>query len=229
MSTTVLNDIETALRRILPAGVSSSVGMINDPCPPLPEGEQAATGRMRNNRLREFSAGRARARAALQDLGLFSPIVPVGVDRGPVWPQGFVGSISHGGELALAVAAPSTVMRAIGTDIEPGVPLDRDLLIRVCRPEEVECLRSSPRPLDEAKLIFSSKESAYKCLAPLAGIFLDFHDLEIQLDLMGGTFRVRGHGPDESVTDCTRINGRFAEAGGYWITVAWQPVVSGAG
>jgi len=229
MRAAALIEIRTAVRRLLPAGVASSAGPIADTYPPLAPAELAVTGRMGSTRLQEFSAGRAHARTVLQNLGLSSPVVPVGPDRAPLWPHGFVGSISHAGELALAVAAPSAVMRAIGVDLEPGLPLDYELLNRVCRPEEIVRLQTSPRPLFQAKLIFSAKESVYKCLAPLMGLFLDFDDLEILFDREEETFCARGHGQGKSLISCNPVTGRFAEAGGYWITVAWQRPPPGSG
>lgn len=223
MQTNALNEIRTAVRRLLPTGVASSAGPIAGAYPPLAQAELATTGRMRSNRLQEFSAGRAHARAVLLDLGLRSPVVPVGADRAPLWPTGFVGSISHAGELVLAVAAPCTVMRAIGVDLEPSLPLDMDLLNRVCRPEELARLQGSPMPLLlGAKLIFSAKESVYKCVAPLMGIFLEFADLEILFDRGDENFCARGHGPAETLIRPDTVTGSFAEAQGYWVTAAWQ-------
>ncbi|RQW77021.1 MAG: 4'-phosphopantetheinyl transferase superfamily protein, partial [Methylococcus sp.] len=173
-------------------------------------------------RLREFTAGRAQARAALGQLGLHSAEVAVLPDRRPLWPTGFVGSISHAGHLALAVAAPVTALQAIGIDLEPAVPLDEELVQRVCRPEELGQLATSPAPLKVAKLIFSAKESVYKCIAPLTGIFLEFEDVEILFEPGEAGFRVRGHGPASALLGPATLTGAFAEAGGYWITVAWQ-------
>jgi 4'-phosphopantetheinyl transferase EntD len=209
--------------------MASSAGPITESYPPLADAELAMTGRMSPRRIQEFSAGRAHARAALQELGLRSPVLPVGADRGPLWPPGFVGSISHAGEIAMAAAAPCTVVRAIGVDLEPSLPLDDELLGRVCRPEELVRLRAAPRLLHQAKLIFSAKESVYKCVAPLMGIFLDFADLEIQFDAGEETFCACGHGPGAGLISPTAVAGRFAEVAGYWITVAWQQPESSQG
>lgn len=222
MPANALTDIRTALRRLLPPGVASSAGPITGAYPPLAQAERSVTGRMRSNRLQEFSAGRAHARTALQELGLRSPVVPVGADRAPLWPEGFVGSISHAGDLVLAVAARCTVVGAIGVDLEPSLPLDLELLSRICRSEELARLQASTTPLHQAKLIFSAKESVYKCVSPLMGTFLEFSDVEILFDRGDGVFRARGHGPADALISPDVVTGRFAEAGGYWLTVAWQ-------
>ena len=217
-----LIEVSAALRRLLPPVVASSAGLIADHYPPLPPEELAATERMTAGRRQEFSAGRAHARTVLQRLGLDSPVVPVGADRSPRWPRGFVGSISHAGELVLAVAASCTRVRALGVDLEPGLPLDNDLVNRICRPEELSRLAASAEPLRQAKLIFSAKESVYKCVAPQMGIFLDFPDLEIIFDGEPERFHARGHGKAAALIGPDTVTGRFAAAGGYWLTTAWQ-------
>jgi len=227
----LLPEIRAALLRMLPAGVVGSAGAVDGPVTPLRPAELPATVRMSPRRLREFTAGRAHARAALGQLGLRAPEVAVLPDRSPLWPAGFVGSISHAGPLALAVAAPATALQAIGIDLEPAVPLDAELVPRVCRPEELGQLATSPAPLKLAKLIFSAKESVYKCIAPLTGIFLEFEDVEIVFEPGEPRFRARGHGPATALLGPATLAGAFAEAGGYWLTVAWQlpPAAPGQG
>lgn len=222
MGENALADVRAALRRLLPPGVASSAGAVSADYPPLAPAEVGGTAQMRSRRLREFSAGRAHARKALQELGLPSPVIPVGTDRAPLWPPGFVGSISHAGDLVIVAATTSSVVPAIGVDLEPSIPLDLDLLNRICRPEEVTRLRSLPSPLHRAKLVFSAKESVYKCVAPLLGIFLEFGDVEIVFGADDEGFCARGHGPAEGLISTETIVGRFSAAGGYWLTVAWQ-------
>ncbi len=221
MPLNALIEVRAALRRLLPPVVTSSAGLIADHYPSLPPEELAATGRMTAGRRQEFAAGRAHARRVLQGLGLDSPVVPVGDDRAPRWPHGFVGSISHAGELVVAVAAPWTILGALGVDLEPGLPLERDLLERICRPEELSRLAASTEPLRQAKLIFSAKESVYKCVAPRMGIFLDFPDLEIFFDQKEERFHAQGHGKAAALIGPHTVTGRFADAGGYWLTTAW--------
>jgi len=217
-----LPEIRAAIARLLPAGVVVSAGRIADANAPLTAAELTSAARMSPRRLREFAAGRHHARSALEQLGLRSPQLAVGPDRAPQWPAGFVGSISHAGDLVLAVAAQSRALRAIGVDLEPAVPLDADLLPRVCRPEELARLATSAAPSRRAKLIFSAKESAYKCIAPLTGAFLEFEEVEILFEAGEPRFRVRCHGPAATLRGSSTLAGAFAEAGGYWVTAAWQ-------
>lgn len=222
MQETDLVEIRAALARMLPAGVVASSGAITGDEAPLAAAELPSTARMSPRRLQEFAAGRGHARRALQRLGLRAPHVAVGPGREPLWPSGFVGSISHAGDLVLAVAAPSSALRAIGVDLEPAVPLDADLVHRVCRPEELERLATSGALPKQAKLVFSAKESVYKCIAPRTGLFLEFEDVEILLDARTQRFQVRGHGRAAGVLAAGAIAGAFAEAGNYWLSAAWQ-------
>lgn len=222
MQEPVLEEIRAAIRRMLPAGVVASAGAIGEAAGPLATVERPPAARMSPRRLQEYSAGRGHARKALEQLGLGSPGVAVGPGRAPLWPAGFVGSISHAGDLVLAVAAPSAAIRGIGVDLEPAVPLDADLVHRVCRPEEVARLPASAAPGQHAKLIFSAKESVYKCIAPLTGVFLEFEDVEILLDMGNEQFRARGHGPAAALIAPLELAGAYALAGGYWVTAAWQ-------
>ena len=214
--------IRSAFRLLLPDGVAVSVGCIAGSSPTLDESERRATARMSPPRLREFAQGRAEARAALGALGAPSGPVPIGADRAPIWPPGYVGSISHAGDIAVAVAAARGQIAAIGVDLEPAVPLEPELLQRVCRPEELARLRAVPNPALHAKLIFSAKESVYKCIAPVLGLFLEFADLEIVFSGTGKGFHAVGHGPAQRHVSAKTIEGAWSKAGGYLLTGAWQ-------
>lgn len=144
-------------------------------------------------RRREFAAGRRCARLALAELGVHDfPLLP-GPDRAPLWPDGIVGSISHCGRVCVAVVASARSIRGLGVDVEVAAPLGRELLSMVCRPDEREALaRLAPRPgLDWPKLVFSAKESFYKCRYPRLRRFLDFLDVEIQVRPEREGFRAR--------------------------------------
>ncbi|MDT3400980.1 4'-phosphopantetheinyl transferase family protein [Mucilaginibacter terrae] len=66
----------------------------------------------------DFSTGRYCARQALGMLINSKPAIMQGEGREPLWPNGVVGSISHSGKLAGAVAALQSNIMAIGVDIE---------------------------------------------------------------------------------------------------------------
>src|SRR5262249_32351290 len=164
-------------------------------------------------RRREFAMGRACARRALARLGIEDrPLLP-GHDRAPLWPRGIVGSISHcEGFCAVAVARRDRTS-IIGLDVELRVPLDVRLVQTICTPGEMDALprTAALSEADWAAMVFSAKESFFKCLQPFRPRFLDFHDVEIVLEPERGSFRARlGRDIGLSTALAGAMRGRFA-------------------
>jgi len=133
-------------------------------------------------RIEQFTAGRVCSRNALGRLGVTAttPILR-GEDRAPIWPPGFIGSISHTDTWCAAAVARTEDIRALGIDLESSTPLKEALLIRVCTPTERDWLHQLPAPGVTGKILFSAKEAVYKCQYPLSNQFLGFHAVEIEL------------------------------------------------
>ena len=144
----------------------------------LPEHLSAAVAK----RQRDYLAGRACAqflyakyRVPWDGLLTYPDTHP---QRGaPQWPEGFVGSISHSKDLAVACMYPGHEVRSVGLDTES-----------IMSPARAEQLRSQilhPRedwvssPL-ELTLVFSLKESIYKALHPLLQRFIGFQEVWVQ-------------------------------------------------
>lgn len=157
---------------------------------PLPEGmpihaiEAEAVIRANPKRRREFAVGRQLARTALSQLGFTDASIPVGPERGPVWPVGSVGSISHTDDYCVAVAALNPPYRSLGIDAEPAVPLEEALWSHVCSPAELRWLEGQAPGARGllCHVLFTAKECVYKFQAPLSGTLLEFQDVEIVLD-----------------------------------------------
>jgi 4'-phosphopantetheinyl transferase EntD len=153
--------------------------------------EESAVARAVPARRREFIAGRTCARRAMRAIGEPPAALPQGEDRCPVWPAGLVGTITHTGTwCAAAVVRSADGFRALGVDIETASPLRADLLSTVCLPQELEELGASPceRRALFGKLVFSAKESAFKCQYALSRTLLDFHAMRIVFDWPGDGF-----------------------------------------
>jgi 4'-phosphopantetheinyl transferase EntD len=155
-----------------------------DPAAPVhglfPE-EAAQVARAVPKRRQEFAAGRACAREALRRRGGPWIALPTAPDRSPIWPTGFVGSISHCDSFCCAVVASSIDVASLGVDVERATPLDTAVANLVCRPEELaafERLGQAPQG-GWSKVAFSAKESFYKAYVPVARTFLDFHDVAL--------------------------------------------------
>src|SRR6266545_1189255 len=71
-----------------------------------------------SRRQAEFLAGRYAAELALANLGI-TGVVERASNGAPLWPQGVVGSITHGGGLVAAVVGSASHYAGIGIDAEP--------------------------------------------------------------------------------------------------------------
>jgi enterobactin synthetase component D len=131
----------------------------------------------------EYLAGRHAAALALSALHLPSRVErsPTGL---PVWPNGAVGSISHGGGLALAVCARQWQYRSVGVDVERVLhdAEARELAPAIAHQDELFLLRAAlphARSGQRLSVLFSAKESFFKCLYPLTGSFLEFSEARV--------------------------------------------------
>ncbi|HWF00694.1 MAG TPA: 4'-phosphopantetheinyl transferase superfamily protein [Caulobacteraceae bacterium] len=208
------------LASVAPAAAAAARS-ISAPQPARPE-EESGLEHAGERRLSEFRAGRAAARAALEQLGArgldHDANLPRRASGAPDWPPGIVGSISHCDDLAVAIVARTSSMAQLGFDIEDAAPLDADLVDRVCRPDELTGNRSlATAGVDEAKLAFVAKEAWYKAVCSLGGEILDFRDVAIRLKPQEWSFEI------EAPTRFGRPAGRFGLADGLLFALAWTP------
>ena len=133
-------------------------------------------------RQREFAAGRSCAAVLLNRWNVVEE-VGVAKDRSPIWPDGFVGSISHTDRWVWAAVAKSEDRPAIGIDTEIVVSpetcdmLDSDIVTESER-LVIESLGLSPQVA--FTLAFSAKEAFYKCWYPVTNSFFEFKQVAIQ-------------------------------------------------
>lgn len=177
---------------------------------PLYPEERAAVRGAVAKRLREFSASRAAARAALRQLGAAAAAIPMGADRAPVWPAGIRGSITHAAGVCLAAVAWERQIRWLGLDAEATDPLERDLIPLICTQQEQAWLARQPQSGLCAKLIFSAKECAYKAQYPESLQLFGFDTLRIDLDLAEKRFTAVFVQSVPGFTRGTQLQGRFA-------------------
>jgi len=133
-----------------------------------------------NKRRAEFFYGRLAAKLIMSDIGVNHGDVLIGSSGEPLWPLGYIGSITHTTGLAAAVLGPKMeALRGIGIDIERvAMRCDFEALHElVINEEEWECLQGSPAKFTDAVLstiAFSAKESIYKAAFFSVGRFFDF-------------------------------------------------------
>lgn len=135
---------------------------------------------------RRSGAARQVARGLLAAAGLPAGALPRRASGAALWPLGVVGSLAHDEDVAVAVVARASAYASLGIDIEPALPLPQGLPRMVATPGELA--RYSP-DLIASRVLFAVKEAVYKASHPLDGLFLEFHDIEV--DLEAGTAATR--------------------------------------
>lgn len=139
----------------------------------------------------DFRLGRYCAQTALRFKAPSEPssFVGVGPAREPLWPPGWVGSITHTQGMVAAVVALSAERSALGIDIEPLMDETRAARIESRVLTLSEMLLPARSRQERVTAVFSAKESIYKCLRPLVGKYFGFHAVAIrQWNLLQGTF-----------------------------------------
>jgi 4'-phosphopantetheinyl transferase EntD len=182
--------------------------------------ERLSIQRAVEKRRNEYAATRLLARQAFAALGAGAFALPNREDRSPVWPEGLVGSLTHtDGFCAVAVARDST-HRALGIDAEVAERVGSELFSRVLTPRELEFVNSfvPERQQGVATLLFSAKESFYKCQHPLTKRFLGFQDVELDVELDAGRFSVRVLVDEPRLHDSAEWAGRFVWHGHVVVT-----------
>jgi 4'-phosphopantetheinyl transferase EntD len=156
----------------------------------LPE-EAACVARAASKRVSEFAAGRACARRALAELEIVDFPLRMGVDREPLWPAHVTGSITHTGDYCGVVVARTSIVASLGVDAEQRDAVRSELWRHIATPEERATLASlsDVQARERATLLFSAKESFFKCQYPLTREWLNFNDVSVSVE--DGRFAVR--------------------------------------
>jgi 4'-phosphopantetheinyl transferase EntD len=212
-------------RALLPKHVAVEVEGYSTSAQPGAALEQAAAVAMQDTRRLEFLSGRRCARKALVALGREPSDIPVAVDRGPQWPEGIVGSITHtlgrGGGWASAAVGLVARVSALGIDMEYCDALDTRALDVVLTRSERSYLMNIPVALRarEGGLIWCAKEAALKAVRGIS----EPSEVEIVLSKSGEWFRaskrpeLSGAGREEWA-----FEGRTSYNGGYAFAAAFR-------
>lgn len=208
------------LRWVAPPGTAVATGSIQ-PSRAFDEIEAECVAGAVTHRRDEFHTGRALARLALMELGCPPQPIPVAELRLPVWPFGYVGSISHCDDICVAHVARSQNVLSIGVDIERAGAVSLDLIAEIASLEEWRQLCDENAPgVDPATLCFSAKEAFYKAYFPATRRFLDFTDVRIDVDWKRGSFTALLLSNDKpTIGGC--LQGRFAGFGDHIATAVW--------
>lgn len=135
-----------------------------------------------DKRKAEFLTGRFCAQQALYQLSGHRTTPAVGADRAPCWPEGIIGSISHGQGHAAAITAYQCHWNGLGLDIEQHLSADRarSLVSELLTPAEQRDNQRCPENQRAlyTTLTFSLKESLFKALYPLTHRRFYFQEAE---------------------------------------------------
>jgi 4'-phosphopantetheinyl transferase EntD len=177
--------------------------------------EEALVANAVPKRRNEFSTGRAAARTALDRLGARPVPIPADADGAPMWPSGFVGSLSHTRQHCVAAVAPRTRYASIGIDVEGNGSLEDDVIRLICTEAEIEALGRGPLSRARAAVVvFSAKECFYKFQYPLTGRRLGFLDVAVRLDWTASVFEVIPTTGPRALSVVEPLTGRFFECCG---------------
>jgi len=138
-----------------------------------------------------FELGRRAARKALLSLG--APDTPLGRrdDGAPIFPAGFLGSISHtvheGTVYAVGAASLASAVCALGVDIERFRSPRVGLLERIGSAQEIQW--ANERDTERRTItIFSAREALYKAVRPFYGYPMRYEETELRWDETRGGF-----------------------------------------
>ncbi len=93
----------------------------------------------------------------------------------PIWPTGFVGSLSHKKSIVGCLIGGSSRFQSMGLDIETLEKFHMGLMPKICNEEEYSYVTD----IEALAIIFSAKETLFKAIYPLGKIFFYFHDARI--------------------------------------------------
>lgn len=223
---TPVDQLQFALPGILPAKIGCGVDLALTEAEAfqyVEEGQHLARAVVA--RRNEFICGRRCARAALAQVGQAACALPTDANGLPIWPNDYVGSISHSRGLCCAVAATKEVVTGLGVDIEKTTRLSAPAMKRVVHPLEADCVGD-----DQAlgSLLFSAKEAFFKAQFPVWRAQPNFQDLALQIHADTqhlSVLKMASHLPTNLSEATIRMVFRYQFFGDYVVTMCWlRPV-----
>ena len=208
------------LNSLFPANVSLVIADESMWRTPLRDEEEVLIEGAVAKRQREFRAGRHAAHAALSILG--APDLPLlrGTRREPLWPLGYLGSIAHCRDLCVAASARSDALAGLGIDVEPLEPLPKGVDRYIHTEQEMRFIEEHPEAHPE-RLIFSAKESLYKCYYPLVRRYFGFQSVALEIELERRRYSFKPTARNEIAFPPFRFEGRFTLGTGHVVSACY--------
>jgi len=175
-----MSEIAT-IQELFPEPVITWCCRIQDYTAELFKNELSVVSKAIDKRRFEFSCGRFCARKALHRMGQEPVPILHGKNGRPVWPKGFVGSISHSSCWAGAAVSRSEQIFTLGFDIETIDRIKAPILKRIVTTDErsrINKMTGHARQI-YAALLFSAKEAFFKAFSSHYARPLRFKDISI--------------------------------------------------
>lgn len=175
-------------------------------------------------RKEEFVAARACAIKAFKEFGLEVSNIKKDESRKPIWPKGFMGSLSHTKNIAMASIYKEGYCQSVGIDCEIMIKDDKFEKIKsyITRKEDIDFFHTiaSNKLMLAHTLMFSAKESLYKAINPLCNEFFGFQEAYLSgINFEDETFEIVLNTDIENVKPFETVYfGRFIATKSYIIT-----------
>lgn len=216
-----------ALMEVLPHDVGAAEAVDLASVAELRPEEQAAAVNHVPSRRAEFATGRRCARQALGRLGFDDAeriAIPVGPQRRPIGPSGVVGSISHCAGRCAAVVEWDHRYGSVGIDVEVRNEMSLGVRELTTHPDDAVGPGADP-DVEWSVLLFSARESVFKCWFPVTRSWLGHQDVLMSLDVLARTFAVAAAvsmAPDRRRW-LASLRGAFTWTDDHVYTAAWTP------
>lgn len=198
--------LERGLATLAPPGVRVGArGIDGADIAMLTDGEASHVARAVLGRRAEYATGRRLLRELLES----GAEIPTGSDRKPHLPPGWVGSLAHDRDFAVAAVSRDPGYAALGVDIEPDDELTEELARSILRPDD---------PPIDAHLGFTLKEAVYKAWSLNGGPMLEHHD--VRLTTAPGTDGAPGGFRGEVLRTTTIVAGTYTHVADRWLALA---------
>lgn len=185
----IISDYSKIISSLFPDDIMGYILPICDYQDHLHPDESKIIATASDKRKYEFSTGRWCAKNALNEVGIDDFPILSGKNREPIWPQGVSGSITHCKDICGTAISNSPRILSIGFDIENIKKFRETIENHICTNDELIWLdKQSSRGRHELiLLLFSIKESLYKCTYSLNHSKPGFKDYSIIPDLAAST------------------------------------------
>lgn len=143
------------------------------------------------NRQKEFLLGRFSALMNFKNNYHFELTdLDFEINRNPIWPDGFVGSITHSRSFVISAVANKKDLDSLGIDIENIGRVSTSVAEKILIDQDIKFISGLSEDFINT-LIFSAKESFYKAIYPKYGHFFGFESAFVStISIENSTFEI---------------------------------------